>query len=239
MPEWPRDQWSAEDESKDRLGEVTKLIDGLRDMGIELDGSVLDDDSIDYVIQDLSSILELLHEFVPALRIPLELDSADAVLPDEDPKKQSNLGGPASHYCRKILDRFPLMDKRLVERLGVASWQRHNRVRETLGAATEVSSPGDHLFEEEGSTDQSEGDALERSTKFHDSGLGTTIRTASKYTASQDSYQSFMSSKADIDGGCAKLPTLPSEALSAKPFTCSVCGCLVRNVKNKLQWRQA
>ena len=219
------------DESKDRIEEILNLLDGLRDIGIELDGSVSGEDSIDYVIEDLKSNIDHLHEFVPTLDdVPLETETTDIVVPEDNIENQQHLSGPAAYYCRKIRDRFPLLDSHLVERLGLASWQRHNRVRETLNAVATVS-----LFEDDGPTFQSEGQTL---AEFRDSGLGTTLRTASKYSGSQASYQSCMSSRADIQNGHTRLPTLPSEALAGKPFICSVCGGLVRNIKNKLQWRQ-
>ena len=76
----------------------------------------------------------------------------------------------------------------------------------------------------------------EEPTEFHDSGLGTTLKTGSKYAGSQASFQSFMSSTADIEGGNLRLPPLPSKDLSGT-FACNLCGTPVCDVNNKVQWR--
>ncbi|MCJ1476429.1 hypothetical protein MMC13_005095 [Lambiella insularis] len=239
LVEWPKEQWLAKEKSNNRVEEVSKLLDGLRDIGIELDDSVLDEDSFEFVVEDLKINIDLLHELVPTLDdIPLDPEAPDIATPNNAASpKQSYLSGPVGHYCRKILDRFPLLDTRLVERFGLASWKRHKRVRESLDAIAEVASFDDPQFDDYGLIPQLDGQAADRSTNFHDSGLGTTIRTASKYAASQASFQSFMSSRADIEGGHARLPPLPSETLFGKPFNCSICGGIIRDVKSKLQWR--
>ena len=149
------------------------------------------------------------------------LESQDEVASSASTKEELELSGPARYYCRKIKDRFPFLDTRLVERLGMASWERHKKVRKTLGGA---------------SSDKFLPHSYEQSV-FHDSGLGTTLKTASEFAASQSSFQSFMSSKADIAGGHLRLPPLPMKDASGKAFLCTICGSTVRGVNNKVQWR--
>ena len=212
-------EWPQRHQANDHCTEITHLLDGLEDRGVVLDKSALDDDSIEYVVEDLRSSIDLLHEMVPALDdIAIELETpvlTDTYSMSED---NLNLSGPASHYYRKIVDRFPLLTTTLAKRLAQASWRRHNRVRGALEKRKIAITS-------------------ELMTEFHDSGLGTTLKTASTYAASQASYQSFMSSRADIEGAHARLPEMPSEISSGRPFVCDLCGLEVKDVKNKLQWR--
>jgi hypothetical protein len=190
------------------------------------------------VIEDLKSNVDLLDELVPTFdNISLGPEPKGLTASKGDPENQTTLPGPAGHYCSKISARFPLLDTRLVERLGLASWLRHKRVRETLEAVAEIHYLDKYVCEDDTPTIQLEKKTLEPSTSFHDFGLGTGMQITSKYPASQASHQPFISSMADNENDRARLSPLPPEALLFKPFTCSVCRTLVREVKNTIQWR--
>ncbi|MCJ1379169.1 hypothetical protein MMC17_002269 [Xylographa soralifera] len=214
-----RDQWL-----EDHCQEISKLLLNLDDLGVELDKGFLDEDSILYMVEDLKSNIDLLHEIVPALD-DVASDLAHSDVSDVEDlrtteKEGSTLSGPAAHYHRKILDRFPSLDVQLAERLAYAGWSRHNRIRDNLGKATQ------------GNTADTAGH--ETSSIFHDSGFGTTLGSESVYAYSQASYRSLMSSQMDIQGGTNRLPPLPSEVSlgqpqhvyrDLRPYDCIIAEC--------------
>ena len=80
----------------DRLKEISHLLDDLSNVGIQLDGSIFDEDSIDYVIKDLKSNIDLLHELVPTLDdIAASLGCQDDVASYPSIKEELGLPRPA------------------------------------------------------------------------------------------------------------------------------------------------
>ena len=190
---------------------------------------------MDFIVEDLRSNIEFLHEMNPALDdIAASIDVAELNTSTRT-EQPFSVSGPALHYCRKILDRFPLAEVSAVERLGTAAWLRHNRIRNEFEMAAESR---ERCNQASFINDSARANTVnEIKSKFHDSGLGLSMKTESVYAASQATYQSFMSSQADIENGHLRLPPLPSEASSGEPFVCSICGLLVYDVKNKHQWK--
>jgi len=212
------------------------MIDNLDDIGVEIDKSIIDDDYMDFIVEDLRSNIEFLHEMNPALDdIAASIDVAELDTSLTRTEQPLSVSGPALHYCRKILDRFPLAEVLAVERLGMAGWLRHNRIREVFEMAAENR---ERCYEASFVKDSARANTTnEMKSKFHDSGLGLSMKTESVYAVSQAIYQSFMSSQADIENGHLRLPPLPCEASSGEPFVCSICGLLIDDVKNKHQWK--
>jgi hypothetical protein len=89
---------------------------------------------------------------------------------------------PAHAYVLQVRDKFPEADKKLVERLGEANWQRRIRIQEDPAELVET--------------------AVSETTKsifmpvsmFHDSGLGTSISAQSTYALTAVSLSSFRTS---------------------------------------------
>ena len=120
---------------------------------------------------------------------------------------------PADWFVMKIRDRFPKSSGRLAERFGEANWRRYVRVNQIREG-----------FRSGGSIDLQEKSVFQPSSMFHDSGLGT-------------SHSSLASSAADRDGGRARVPDTPVEALKGKPFPCEICGKVVENVRDRTSWK--
>lgn len=122
---------------------------------------------------------------------------------------------PATIYVRNILDKFPLADFKLVQRLGESNWQRHIKARNR----NEVS--------DRGLT------ACGAKSVFHDSGVGSSI-PASGYAPSASS---LVSKAGDADSEYFRVPPTPKEVLDDKPFECFICGHVVLHLKNRVDWK--
>ena len=210
---------------EDQCREISRLLLNLDDFGEELDQSFSGEDSTSYMVEDLKSNIDLLHEIVPALD-DVASDLAHSEVSDVEhlgttENGGSTLSGPGIYYRRIIMDRFPSMDVQLAERLAYACWLRHNRFRANLGEAKhgDLANPAGH----------------ETLSIIHDSGFDTTVASELVPTYSQASYQSLMSSQMEGQEGTTRLPPLPSEVSRGQPFPCSICG-LICNVKNESQW---
>jgi hypothetical protein len=142
------------------------------------------------------------------------------------------VSGPASSYIRSVYDKFSEADTKLVERLGEANWQRHTTIRLNREAPTET-----------GSTISKPGLKLEsRSSfvpvsKFHDSGLGSSIPTPINDAASVRSHSSFASSLGEEDTSTLRVPPTPLEVFDEKPFTCDYCGQLLTDIRSRIDWK--
>ena len=127
----------------DHCREISRLLLNLDDLGVKLDKDFLDEDSASYVLEDLKSNIDLLHEIVPALD-DVASDLANSGVSDVEDlriieKEASTLSGPAAYNRRSIMDRFPSLYAQHADRLANASWSRHNRIRRSPGKAK----PGD------------------------------------------------------------------------------------------------
>ncbi|MCJ1436200.1 hypothetical protein MMC27_005578 [Xylographa pallens] len=213
---------------EDQCRKISRLLLNLDDLGVELDKGFSDEDSTSYMVEDLKSNIDLLHEIVPALD-DVASDLAHSEVLDVErlgttEKEGSILSGPSTYYQRIIMDKFPSLDVQLAERLAYACWFSHNRLRADLGKAKhgDLASPASH----------------ETSSIIHDSGFDTTVGSELVPNYSQASYQYLMSCQMDAQGGTTGLPPLPSEVSLGQPFICSICRILIRNVKNESQWEQ-
>lgn len=132
---------------------------------------------------------------------------------------------PAYAYVLQVRDKFPQADNKLMERLGEANWQRRLRIREK--------------------PDESVGVAAVETAKsifmpvsmFHDSGLGTSIPSQSSYAATAVSYSSFRTTATENQVGTYRVPPTPREVFDDVPFTCEICGHLLRNIKSRVDWK--
>jgi hypothetical protein len=123
---------------------------------------------------------------------------------------------PATIYVRNILDKFPMADINLVQRLGESNWQRHIKVRNR----NEVS---DRTFTTCGAK-----------SVFHDSGVGSSIPPTSGYAPSASS---LVSKAGDADSEYFRVPPTPKEVLDGKPFECFICGHVVLHLKSRVDWK--
>ncbi len=67
--------------------ELVKVLGNLEELGINIDGDILEADSIKFGIEDLKANVDFLHEMVPALDIIASaLDDAEAKAESRSPR---------------------------------------------------------------------------------------------------------------------------------------------------------
>ncbi len=174
------------------------------------------DDSIAEVAEDLKTDAQCLMDLDPLFRDPV-LDLASH-------KQKQNLETidwtPKTVFCDKIQQRFPKADTNLVETLGKANWVRFLRCQQTRNLAETGT-----LRLPDPSNDKGEAGTVAASSKYHDSGLGTSLPTASSYAETVMTYGAG-------DGKKVRIPPLPEEAKKGSPFPCLACGRSVRITHN-------
>ncbi|KAL8348808.1 hypothetical protein RB601_002246 [Gaeumannomyces tritici] len=175
----------------------------------------LSSDTIGDVIEDLKIDTTCLADLDHLLKDPiLEIDIEQAA-----PADRLLDWHPDSVYSHKIGARFPQADVSLVEWLGKANYLRYLRcqhARETCeSAATYVAAPA-----------QSE----TASSKFNDSGLGSSLPSTTSYAETVMSYGGRGSQS-------VKIPPLTAEAKAGVPFSCTACGKVVSITSNSM-WKK-
>ncbi|KAF5618430.1 ankyrin repeat [Fusarium sp. NRRL 25303] len=167
-------------------------------------------DNMSEIIQDLRTDVECLVELDPLIR---------NFVPDPSSQKQKHLEtsgwAPQQAFCDKVEQRFPRADKSLILRLGEANWLRYRgcqelRIKELAGEQ-QPDSKDDHK--------------TVAGSRFHDSGLGTSLPTMSSYAETVMTYSG-------SDGQKTRIPRLSEEAKQGKPFPCVACGRTVRLTTN-------
>ena len=134
---------------------------------------------------------------------------------------------PANIYIKIAQEKFKQADLKLVQRLGQASWQRHRRIRGMMY--------GSHASVHEQIV--TEHSTFRPPPTFHDSGLGTTVFSASQYAASVASHTSFASTMNEEGSKSLRVPPMPPDVAYGKPFTCFICGMLQSKIKNRNDWK--
>ncbi|KAL8383143.1 hypothetical protein RB595_006753 [Gaeumannomyces hyphopodioides] len=175
----------------------------------------LDSDTIGDVIEDLKTDTTCLADLDHLLKDPiLELDIERAA-----PGDRLLDWHPDRVYGHKIGARFPQADVSLVDWLGKANYVRYLRcqqARETcVDDSTHVAAPA-----------QSE----TASSKFNDSGLGSSLPSTISYAETVMSYGGRGSQS-------VKIPPLTAEAKAGVPFSCTACGKAVSITSNSM-WKK-
>lgn len=155
-----------------------------------------------------------LLDLEPLLSDPVVLAESEPVRPDG-----SETWHPTQVYCDKISVRFPEADERLIQRLANANYYRYLRCQETRNRmqSAEVLSNDEIKDNHDGA-----------SSKFHDSGIGSSLPTT---------YADTVMSYGDNDVRKVRLPPLPAHAKDGIPFSCLCCGKLV-SVRSNSAWKQ-
>lgn len=132
----------------------------------------------------------------------------------------------ARSWVLKVHDKFKNASISLIERLGEANWQRYLRVRQSMEA-------------EESIYDMpiSAHSTFIPASKFHDSGLGSSVRPESSFARTVASHSSFVSSLAEQGASCARVPPTPSGVVNGTPFQCFICKRTLTNIRNRVQWK--
>jgi hypothetical protein len=74
-------------------------------------------------------------------------------------------------------------------------------------------------------------------SKFHDSGLGTSVPAQSDHAFSIASHTSFLSSHAESEDGKARVPPTPEQVAEGQPFDCAICGQTLTSIKSRIDWK--
>jgi hypothetical protein len=164
----------------------------------------------------------------------------ERVLKDSNLAGEDPIAGPqgvafhvteaAKQYVLHVHDKFRNAPKALVERLGEANWQRFVRIRASMQKQEQELAEG----KQEPVVAKS---AFAPISKFHDSGLGSSIPAHSQPAASIASHSSFVSTQADEGAGRFRVPPTPEEVGNSIPFKCFICGRLQSKVKNRIDWK--
>lgn len=133
-------------------------------------------------------------------------------------------------YVGHVRDKFPEAPSEILNRLGEANWQRHERLRagpmkrETATAAdmqAVKSLPPKSLFQPQ--------------SLFFDSALGSSLRTTSERECSVASHSSFASSADENTKGRLRVPPMPTTTWG-ESFTCPFCSKSVTCV-SRIEWK--
>ena len=134
---------------------------------------------------------------------------------------------PARPFVSQVYDKFRDADRKLVERLGEANWQRFMRIREREATQQQPSSTPVEIARS----------VFKPISNFHDSGLGPSLASVSVYAQSFASHSSFLSTQSAPQKGSFRVPSTPAEVAEGKPFVCSLCGRRQTNIHSRIDWK--
>lgn len=208
------------------------IVSGLSDRSPEDDHEFGDEDNVVWddsseasdcdICEDIGFSTACLTELRPCLEQNIICSENSNLQSAQPPSVPFCLSNPARIYVSLIKDKFKQAQDQLVERLGEANWQRHLNVRKRI----DIVQP---LSEEEES-----GSVFRPYSAFHDSGTGTSVPAWTQYAPS---HASFISSNPEGNKDSLRVPPLPAEAGTGRPFCCFICGLLLSNVRNRVDWK--
>lgn len=184
--------------------------------------------SLTQICDDLESHTAWLMEILPTLERTVHLfDPAQE-------REECRHGGPdfevseaAQHFVSQVQDKFRHADRRLVERLGEANWERFLRIRQAQefddGCGRTISKTAKSLFKAQ--------------SIFQDSGLGSSLPTNSICAQSLASHSSFASTASAATKGCLRVPSTPREVAAGIPFQCFLCKKTQKVLRNRVDWK--
>ena len=145
----------------------------------------------------------------------------------EEPATVSNAcetWDPSKYLASRIRQHYPGIEDDLSAALGISNWRRLDR----LCATKERNSRNPDQATTETTAAINKASTLPTS-RFQDSGLGTSISTPTSYA---DTIFSYHGSK----GGSIRIPKLNEEALAGQAFDCDVCGVKLK-ITNTYVWK--
>ncbi|KAK0644629.1 hypothetical protein B0T16DRAFT_460662 [Cercophora newfieldiana] len=191
--------------------------DRVSDSSWSSDGSYDDfeTDSLKEVLEDLKIDAQCLMDLDPLFMNPaLDLPVA------KQTAAQTVDWAPEKAYCEKVRQRFPRASELLVSQLGEANWARYLRLQSQRNTTEEPAQHGDQELES----------GTIAASKFHDSGIGTSLPAESSYAETVMTYTAW------AGGSKIRIPPLPEAAKRGDPFDCVACGRSIR-AKNSSAWK--
>ncbi|KAF7509266.1 hypothetical protein GJ744_008160 [Endocarpon pusillum] len=175
--------------------------------------------------KDLHNCMICLADLNPLLEETIEVDLSGRRQEDRARATTFHVTDAARPFVLQVHDKFRNAQTSLVERLGEANWQRYTRIRK-------------HISDQAQYQDHAEPKSFFRSmSEFHDSGLGSSEHALSQAAASVASHSSFRSTLTENHHGRPRVPSMPDEAVSGKPFNCFICGRILIAIKNRIDWK--
>jgi hypothetical protein len=201
-------------------------VDNGSNDGSDSDGSIDHDaaDDLSEIAEDLKTNTQCLLDLDSLIRDPAADPEPVAVTCSTLEAMKTDPWAPHEPYRDRIARRFPKAQEILVTRLAIANLNRFLRNQNARTTNLEEAEAGVVEAPAPTAAESSEGQ-----TKFHDSGLGTSLGTPSSYA------ETVMSYRQGEERG-VRIPSLPDEAKEGKPFECLVCGQLV-SVRNNSAWK--
>jgi len=175
-------------------------------------------DTIDEILEDIRTDIECFMDLDPLLKTPIDDLENDGARPSSLLEPH-----PAQFYANLIHARFPRANFDLVDKLGKVNWDRFKRLEAQRSSL--IANGESCLFSEHECTE-----TVAASSKFQDSGLGTSVPAITVYAATVASWAS------TADGSCPRIPPLSEDAKKGNPFTCDACGRKIRVSETKM-WR--
>ena len=218
--------------------------DGLDDSSNDSDDSEAGEmeGGFDNIISNITTYVDCLMDTTPSLQQAAETSKSYMVSDTVDQVHLPlfDVSEMAQSYCRNIIDKFPEAPRDLIQRLGEANWEQHKRIRERLETVDNRS------LEEVDTEDDCQQTITGEETLFHDSGLGTSVAApnipqnptflTAKYpkAASIATFTSFLTNDTNYGG---RMPPMPHDAHTGRPFRCNICGQVIRNVLTRIDWK--
>lgn len=189
----------------------------------------LPDDRVESFLRAISNQTKLLMEICPSLEQAYShFNKPKMALQSAAP--MFHVSEAAHHYVRKVYDRFPAGDIRLIERLGEANWQRHQNLR--------IENEDVTLRQDVGPHSQSIPKSLFRpASTFRDSALGASLPATSSFAPSVASHTSFASSTTASSQGRPRVPKTPRAVANGESFECQVCHSTLSNIRTRIDWK--
>jgi hypothetical protein len=196
-------------------------------------------------IDDISAYTDCLMDIGPALEHPaMDVKLEEDTFKPETFQVSSTM---AANYCRKIRDRFPSLDIKVVEKLGEANQRRSQRLQESFLHSEDLSTKAiedsedasEPLFSRSGGKHTTE---TTKSTFVSDSIFSTDRNVGlskEEYdeVASQTTFATFSTTFSSLRKGIPRVPSLPESASSGVPFKCLTCGKSLKNIRNRRTWK--
>jgi hypothetical protein len=167
--------------------------------------------ALEDIIEDLKTDIQCLVDLGPRYKEPIRDRTVKekAAIPP-----QGATWDQAEYLTARIHHRYPNADGVLAQILGQANWERAQRLYAAKEKNARIVQRPTVKVE---SASRPSGTVM--ASEFHDSGLGTSIPTASSYAETVFSYHG-------TKGGSVKIPPVPVEGQQGKEFACMICGCI-------------
>lgn len=181
-----------------------------------------------HCLDHLTAYVDLLMDLCPTLELRYnDMHQSNFQETSQRQLEHISVTPSAIPYVINVRDKFPRASQELVERLGEANWQRHERLRaiQAGGPSIELSAMCDSSS------------IFQPVSMFQDSALGSSMKSLSQRAMSNASRSSFVSSTTAQDKGFFKVPGLPNNASYGTPFICPYCRKQISKIKNRIDWK--